>query len=131
MNQVTPAASSGRYARPGLIASWVLFVGAAFLFGIHQTFALVAICLVVLIRHLTRAEPATTLPTLGQILPVILVVCITFSVSFLPEPYRGFAVLWVLPPVVFLFLAWCVVQEVRRYRRAPRFRSSHDNNRNA
>jgi hypothetical protein len=131
MNQIAQVAASGRYARPGLFASCVLLVGAALLFGVHHALALIAICLVVLVRHSTRAEPATAFPTLAQILPVILVVCITFSISFLPEPYHGFAVVWILPPAVFLFLAWCVVQEVRRYRRAPRFRSFHDNARNA
>ena len=124
MNQATPAPTSGRFARPGLVASWLLLLGAGFLFGSHQTLAIVAICLVVVVRHFTTAEAANTFPTPGYIIPFLLIVGITFGVSMLPERYREHAYIWVLPPSVFLFLAWCVVQEVRRYRRAPRFFSS-------
>jgi hypothetical protein len=122
MGQLTSAPQSGRYARPGLIASWLLLVGAGLFSSAHQTLAFAAICLFAVVRYLTCAEPVT-FSTLGRTIPVILVVCIFSGISLLPKSYRDLALVWALPPVGLCFLAWYVVQEVGRYRRAPQFRS--------
>jgi hypothetical protein len=91
--------------------------------GSHQTPALVVVFLVVLVRSFTSAERAATFPTLREVAPVILFVSIAVVVSVLPERIQQHAFVWVLPPVGLLFLISCVVGEIQRFRRAPRFRS--------